>query len=296
MDGRGAGGMSLPFPIVILESGVALPPHGTCYIIAQNGVFLRKHTGIVSATVQVDKISALEKVEPRAELRVPKLPVYLCARALLFFRRVYRLYRSEAVLLLHYNVRDKIFRVSCPEQTVTPTSVSYDARGRFKGFQLIGTIHSHASMPAFHSGTDADDEAYMDGLHITIGHIHTFPVFSVSATIAVNNNRFVRSPQDMLEGLLESTSGAVGQGKKGKSRNGEMPNRRAGRYSAVGETARFHRLCFSQGKDFRNVGVPLAWIDRVTKARFAGVIQNGGNDGGIFPLNDKTAKTERSVQ
>lgn len=38
-----------------------------------------------------------------------------------------------------------------------------------QGFAVFGTIHSHCDFGAFHSGTDDEDEADFEGLHITIG-------------------------------------------------------------------------------------------------------------------------------
>jgi len=40
-----------------------------------------------------------------------------------------------------------------------------------EGFELFGTIHSHAGISAFHSGTDDRDEIHFDGLHITVGNL-----------------------------------------------------------------------------------------------------------------------------
>lgn len=42
-----------------------------------------------------------------------------------------------------------------------------------EGFRIIGTIHSHGNMNAFHSGTDDNDEYNFDGLHITIGKVNS---------------------------------------------------------------------------------------------------------------------------
>jgi hypothetical protein len=39
------------------------------------------------------------------------------------------------------------------------------------GFVVFGSIHSHNTMGAFHSGTDNSDEFKFDGLHITIGKL-----------------------------------------------------------------------------------------------------------------------------
>lgn len=49
---------------------------------------------------------------------------------------------------------------------------------RFDDYRLIGSIHSHGSMGAFHSSTDDGDEFDFDGLHITVGTIDTNPTYS----------------------------------------------------------------------------------------------------------------------
>ncbi len=50
------------------------------------------------------------------------------------------------------------------EEGLNPTVTEF-------AYQRFGTIHSHASASAFHSGTDDKDEEGFDGLHITIGNV-----------------------------------------------------------------------------------------------------------------------------
>ena len=74
------------FPIYILDKDTKLPTTGTYYIVSRNGIYLHKDTGLIQATVRVDRISSLEELTPSVTLRMPKLPPELLVRSLLFFR------------------------------------------------------------------------------------------------------------------------------------------------------------------------------------------------------------------
>gem|GEM_PF-7129334 len=66
------------------------------------------------------------------------------------------------------------WQIAVPLQSVRGLRVSYDLSTlppAPEGFELFGTIHSHAGISAFHSGTDDRDEIHFDGLHITVGNL-----------------------------------------------------------------------------------------------------------------------------
>jgi len=65
---------------------------------------------------------------------------------------------------------------------------------------LIGSIHSHGNMSAFHSTIDHMDEAHFDGLHITIGDVDD-QFISISASVMANGYRFMVSPTEYIDGL-----------------------------------------------------------------------------------------------
>jgi hypothetical protein len=91
-----------------------------------------------------------------------------------------------------------------PKQRVSGAGIDYDRDSvSLEGYDLIGTIHSHANFSAFHSGTDHDDETSFDGLHITFGHVASDD-FSISASIMSNGQRFYVEPEEYLEGVEHS--------------------------------------------------------------------------------------------
>lgn len=189
------------FPVYLHEEGVELPQEGTYYILGRDGLYLRKDTGIVRATVKIDEISALREVRREARLNLPPLPHHWVGRIVNFFREVFLEYQSEAIVLIFWHPERKQYLVGAPEQIVSPAAVhDYNKGLRFPGYLMVGSIHSHASMSAYHSGIDRCDEKNFDGFHATIGHVNEIHL-GVSSEIAVNGNRFPVLPETFLEGL-----------------------------------------------------------------------------------------------
>ena len=264
-------------PLYILKEDVELPSEGTYYIVAKNGVFLHKDTGLIEATVKVDHIPFLQELTPTATLRLPKLSPKLMVRALLFFRRVYQQYHSEAAVLLHYSPENHIYRLHCPEQSVSADTVHYDASDRFDGYQLVGTIHSHASMVAFHSGVDDHDEQHFDGLHITVGRLDQ-PYFTVSCSAVVNGQRFHLVPENNIIGITEVDWQPTN---RITYRRTEVPEVQStgffdfrwldfeGAFDVMEMELRhqFYDMALPDGQDYRHVSVPTSWLDRVSKTR-----------------------------
>ena len=245
-------------------------------MVARGGIFLRKDGGLVQATVRVDGIPFLEKLTPTVNLRLPKLPPELMVRTLLFFRRVYQQQTSEAVVLLHYSVAEQDYSLHCPRQQVSFGSVVYSAGERINGYQLVGSIHSHASMAAFHSGLDSWDERYFDGLHITMGRMDQ-PYFTMSCSGVVNGQRFYLAPDSVVAGIKEVDWQAVPSVSYRRER---VPSVQPLDFSDLdwldfgdafgalpaGHSDQFYELVLSGGRDYRHVGMPRAWLDRVVKA------------------------------
>ena len=101
------------------------------------------------------------------------------------------------------------FRVGVPPQTVGGYT---DATGVFRshhqlrygrvatpqGFERLGTIHSHADLPAYASAVDCMDEQYQDGLHAVFGELHK-EVPSRWASFVANTVRFRIPPDEAME-------------------------------------------------------------------------------------------------
>lgn len=194
--------MTTMFPIHIHEEGKALPEDPICYIIAKEGIYLKKNLGIMNSIAKVDSISILASIETSATMNIPKIPSKLIGKIFAFFREVYKEHSSEAVVILFYNSEKKVFRAVPPLQKVSGAGLSYDRNISYEGFDKIGSIHSHANFSAFHSGIDDSDEWSFDGLHLTFGHCGcTDNIYTVAASICSNKQRFVVDPLDYINGI-----------------------------------------------------------------------------------------------
>jgi hypothetical protein len=185
-------------PVYQKRSGLE-PPHGSHYIVASNGTFIRKKMGWVDAVIPVEAvvtmpadISGLEPERASASLLLPSLPEGILAKALAVSKVVFDISRSEVCLLLHCGGQG--YELTVPEQMVSPEGIEYDASNRVEDTLCVGTIHSHGVYPASHSPTDLEDEEYSDGVHITLGTLRAFPLFSLSAEIAIGGQRFPIEP------------------------------------------------------------------------------------------------------
>lgn len=173
-----------------------LPDDQFVQLIAENGVFLYKDTPFYTATVELKKLTdpSIGKLSNLLRWKVPPLSLDLLCRVEDFFTQVYEKHKAEAVVLLYVSLEKKAWAAKVPEQTVSGASAEYDMKKMPQcynedgaKYSLFGSIHSHGSMGAFHSGTDDKDEMGFDGLHITIGDIpkpeHSYAVrFMVHGT------------------------------------------------------------------------------------------------------------------
>lgn len=212
------------FDVYVLEKDTdlsALPQEGTYYLITADGAFLHNDTDLFTALVRVKEIPFLGILEPKITPKLEKIPPEVILKAWLFFRKVFRRRHAESELNLYYHKDKKEYLLVCRPQGVSFGSVNYglsreelihdDAsreellRLSAQGYRKVGTIHSHCSFEAFHSGTDEHDESEKDGIHITIGHVDR-DNFSLVASWAINNNRFPLLPESIILGI-EPTDG-----------------------------------------------------------------------------------------
>jgi PRTRC genetic system protein A len=187
------------FPVYMKKKGSQPPATVPHYIVAKNGIFLKKESWWMEAVVPVKQIAVLEEQKTGCELKFPPLSAVMLAKAWKFFKAVYKKHHSESAVLLHYSERLG-WELTIPEQTVTFSHVDYKMADRLAGYVFIGTMHSHSSMSAFHSGTDIGDEAQIDGIHITFGDVDEPDQFSMDAEVVVNGTRFML-PLDFMEGV-----------------------------------------------------------------------------------------------
>jgi len=181
------------FPIIIYDGKSVLPDDKNIfYVIAKNGMYLYKDLKTIRSLTRVESVSILKDLDGFAELKIPSIPKEIIIQAVGFFRYVYKKCGAEAGLILCYFPESGQYELYCPTQKVSSGSVNWNNEVETipQGSIRIGTIHSHGSGSAFHSGTDRDDEKNFDGLHITIGRIDE-KVHGIVASIVVNNNRFL---------------------------------------------------------------------------------------------------------
>lgn len=189
------------FQVHVNDGSQNLPTDDIFYIVAKEGIFLKKKMGIMESLAPVKNISILDSVATSAKMHIEKIPAQTFAKVMEFFKQVYDEHQSEAIVLLFYNEGTKKYKVIPPKQTVSFASLNYERSITIKDYTMIGDIHSHGSMSAFHSGTDHDDEKTFDGLHITIGNASS-PNVSISTSIVANGYRFLISdPSEYIGGI-----------------------------------------------------------------------------------------------
>jgi hypothetical protein len=185
------------FPILVggaVADGVTLP----AFVVARDGVYLRKQTLLGESQTKVERVAHLPVEDEYLDYALPKVPADLMGRVVGFFRAVYRLHRTEALVLLLWE--DAAFSVQVPAQRVSGSSVKFTRTEDElpPGSRLGGPIHSHGAFGAFASAIDEADEAVLDGLHVVVGDLDLRRP-SYSAAIAIDGHRFEASLKLVLE-------------------------------------------------------------------------------------------------
>jgi len=191
------------FNVVVNDGTQELPDDDIYYIVAKEGIFLKKKIGVMESIAPVKNISILQSVNTMARMYINPLPAQYGAKVLEFFKAVFEKFGGEAIVLLFYNEKTGKYKVVPPTQKVTAAACDYNRGVTVEGFTMIGTIHSHANFSAFHSGVDDADEKTFDGLHITYGNVMS-EEFSLSASIVANGSRFIVNPEDYMLGLSKT--------------------------------------------------------------------------------------------
>lgn len=191
------------FKVIVNDGTQELPDDDIYYIVSKEGIFLKKKIGVMESIAPVKNISILNSVNTMARMYINPIPAQTGAKILEFFKAVYQKFHGEAIVLLFYNEETGKYKVVPPTQKVTAAACDYNRGVTVEGYTMIGTIHSHAAMSAFHSGTDDDDEKTFDGLHITYGNVMA-EEFSLSASIVANGFRFMVEPEQYMLGLAKT--------------------------------------------------------------------------------------------
>lgn len=156
------------------------PTPDTFYLVARNGVFLCRNTGLaqtdsIVGKTQLDEAKLTDHSE-RCLLSIPKLPSLFMTQTIWFFWEVYKRHQSECIVLYAWNQDTKQYEFIVPEQEVSGGAVDYKIDEASLGNRIIiGDCHSHASFAAYSSGTDHHDEVHRDGLHVVFGNFNRMP-------------------------------------------------------------------------------------------------------------------------
>ena len=200
--------MNSKFPVFIYSKDLNLPDSGTYFVVAGNGLWMHKDTGICRCFVPVENLSFLDDLDANSDVNVdlPKIPFKIVWQVKTFFEMVVKEFSSESEVTLYFNKETQEYRVHIPEQTVCHGGVKYKRIGtihlkEMEGFLRVGTIHSHCDFDAFHSHTDIGDEEDFDGIHITFGN-NDKEEFTVTSSVVVNGFRKTVDPLDFLEGII----------------------------------------------------------------------------------------------
>lgn len=198
----------VPIYIMTDEEKIETIPEQMAYIVGKNGCFLKKNNKLYSSVTEIKEIPMLQEIETTAEIEFEKLKFEMFQSIEKFFTDVYKKHSSEVAILLYYNFEEKRWGWLVPKQTVSGASVDYKLEeSKFiyddgtladavpDKYTQMGSIHSHASMSAFHSGTDDKDEYNFDGLHITIG--------SFNSTMCTYSTRWIISGEEIKSDIKE---------------------------------------------------------------------------------------------
>jgi len=198
------------FPVHVYYKDMKLPDNGNYFVIAGNGCWMHKDTGLCKCFIPVDRISFLDdlKADLKLEFNLPKIPLDLVWQIKQFFKIVFDNFSSESEVNLLFNKKENNFKIHVPEQTVSHTSVKYkrwslNQSGDLKDYLFVGTFHSHSDFDSFHSHTDVQDETHLDGVHFTFGN-NDKQEFSITASIVINGFRKEVDPLNFLQGIQKS--------------------------------------------------------------------------------------------
>ena len=186
-------------------------PAGMRYIVARDGTYLERRSGLFHSSVKVDPlIPMLDPHDEFCQLACPPLPRAMLRQMLGFFRAAYEKHGGEAALILLYHPEARRYRWWCPPQTVkmiwlwnryeASDWVQFDAPLELPaGYVHLGDAHSHhgSATPSF---VDRDDERYQDGLHLIVGNITgNSPTWHID--FCIDGQRFTVQPPLLIESL-----------------------------------------------------------------------------------------------
>jgi hypothetical protein len=147
---------------------------------AADGLYVKERNDFVECLQKTDVVNGISYSLADKEYLTyigDSIPIHVFYDAWEFFKQVNEKHNAEAIVLLCHT-KERGFWIDVPTQTVSSGSLQYET-GQI--CNIVGSIHSHNTMSAFHSSGDVHDEEYKDGIHITIGNIDkSLPSISIS--------------------------------------------------------------------------------------------------------------------
>ena len=185
------------------------------YVVSKKGVHVKQKNFLYEGFFEMKEPPFLGDIDEGISSNELKIPYQLFLSIEGFFDDTYKKHKSEAAVLLYYHHEQKKWAYCVPQQTVSGASVEYDiAKGATyvvednlevgldnlpgEGWCQVGSIHSHASMSAFHSGVDDKDEFGFDGIHITIGGFNK-PIHEYACRVMFGKKDFKKSLEDVVD-------------------------------------------------------------------------------------------------
>ena len=151
-----------------------LPNGAPHFVAARKGYYVDKNMFFGRVMVPVTEIPTLPDLPGTGAgvlwLNVPPFPIEMLGQAWSFFRWATEKRNSEAMLDITWD-KEHGYRFFVPPQTATGGGVKCVRNEEHYKADLIGTIHSHCNMGAYHSSTDTHDADSHDGLHMTMGRV-----------------------------------------------------------------------------------------------------------------------------
>jgi hypothetical protein len=192
------------------EGHEALPePTNPYFVVGGRQRYIHKKMHFGNVLVPVDKIDNLPDLDPKwkayAWFDIPPVPAVMIGQAWSFFRSIYNKNKSEAMLDLYYH-REHGYRFFVPPQIASGGGVKCVRIPEHiqMGWRLVGTLHSHCDMTAYHSGTDTHDADGHDGIHFTIGHVTHNPC-QIAVMASANGIKWDLKIEDVIDGEIAFT-------------------------------------------------------------------------------------------
>jgi hypothetical protein len=150
------------------------------YIVNKDEVFERYDDALFKGYVRTRP--QVTKMDPYLSYVGPKISMESWKQILAFFDCAYKEHKVEAQVRLYLNQKQGTWRAwAFPQEgeaaATTEVAEACDVECKrtelysAKGWIEAGSVHSHAALSAFQSGTDKSNEDTKQGIHITVGRL-----------------------------------------------------------------------------------------------------------------------------